>query len=81
MDSSEKNIIFSTEINKKKHGTQFGGIIFIESKKEKEKERIFKTHQNGSKFTSYLGELFFSKKLDLPQPVNILELYIYKILE
>ncbi len=82
LDSSGKNIIFSTEVNKKRIGAQFGGIILIESTKDKKKERkFFKTHQDGSKFTNYSGELYFSRSIDLAKPVNIKELYIYKILE
>jgi hypothetical protein len=81
LDSSEKNVIFSTEVNKKKLGAQFGGIISIKEK-EKEKERkFFKTHQDGSRFTNYSGELYFSRSIGLAKPVNIRELFIYKILE
>ena len=75
MDSSGNNIIFSIEVNKKKFGAQFGGIISIE-KKEKEKERkFFKTHQNESRFTNYSGTIYNSKSLSLAGPVNIRELF------
>ena len=76
LDSSGNNIIFSIEVNKKKFGAQFGGIISIE-KKEKEKERkFFKTHQNESRFTNYSDVIYDSKSISLAGPVNIRELLI-----
>ena len=79
LDSNE-NVVFSTFLGKKKFGIQFGGIITIESKQNKER-LFFKTHQNGSRFTNYTGVLFYSKSISLAKPVNIRELLIYKVLE
>ena len=50
LDSSGNNLIFSTEVNKKKFGDQFGGIISIEKKEKEKKRKFFKTHQDGSRF-------------------------------
>lgn len=73
--------VFDTSVSKKKFGAQFGGILSIKSNIGIEERRFFKTHQNGSRFTGFTGEMFFSKSVSLAQPVNIVELFVYKLLE
>ena len=79
LDSSGK-VVFSTKIEKKRSGVQFGGIIFVESKKDIEKQ-FFKTHQNGSKYTYISGTILYSRSISLAKPVNIREIFLYKIFE
>lgn len=79
LDSNEKDI-FSTELIKKNFGAQFGGIISIQSNNEK-KRLFFKTHQEGSRFTNFSGILYYSKSISFANPVNLRELFIYKVLE
>ena len=73
-------VVFSTKVNKKIFGAQFGGIISIESKQNKAR-KFFKTHQDGSRFTNFSGVLYNSRSISLAKPVNIRELFIYKVLE
>ena len=80
LDSSE-TVVFTTVVNKKKLGAQFGGIIEIESKQDGKKKLFFKTHQDGSRFTNFTGVLYNSRSISLPEPVNIREFFIYKVLE
>ena len=80
LDSNE-TVVFSTVVNKKRFGIQFGGIINIKMKQNKEERMFFKTHQNGSRFTNYSGVLYHSRSLSLAEPANIRELFIYKVLE
>ena len=80
LDSNE-TVVFSTVVNKKKFGTQFGGIIEIESKQDGKKKLFFKTHQDGSRFTNFSCALYNSRSISLAKPVNISELFIYKVLE
>ena len=77
---SNGTVVFSTMLNKKKFGAQFGGIISIESKQNKAR-KFFKTHQDGSRFTNFSGVLYNSRSISLAKPVNIRELFIYKVLE
>ena len=74
LDSSGNNLIFSTEVNKKKFGDQFGGIISIEKKEKEKKIKFFKTHQDGSRFINYSDVIYNSKSISLAGPVNIREL-------
>lgn len=74
LDSSGNNLIFSTEVDKKKFGDQFGGIISIEKKEKEKKIKFFKTHQDGSRFTNYSDVIYNSKSISLAGPVNIREL-------
>lgn len=67
-------------VDKKKFGVQFGGIISIESKQNKER-KFFKIHQDGSRFTNFSGVLYFSRSISLAKPVNIRQPFIYKVLE
>ena len=80
LDENEKPV-FDTSVSKKAFGAQFGGILSITTKEGTEEKRFFKTHQNGSRFTGFTGELFFSKSISVAQPVNIIELFVYKLLE
>lgn len=79
--NASDELVFDTSVSQKIHGAQFGGILSINPSTGVEEKRYFKTHQNGSRFTGFTGELYFSKSVSVAQPVNIIELFIYKLFE
>ncbi|MDR0615139.1 MAG: hypothetical protein LBF82_04200, partial [Lactobacillales bacterium] len=81
--AADNTIIFSTKVEKKAFGAQFGGIIskYVPGATESASRFFFKTHQDGSRFTGFTGTIFMSKEVSLAKPVNLRELFVYKVLE
>jgi len=77
-ESSDKPFIsfFATD---KPPSAQFGGQIITEGAESK--KWYFKTHQEGSKTESSTPVMYLSKSISSTHPVNIAELFVYKLLE
>ena len=69
----------SFHIETKLFGAQFGGRLITNGSESK--KWYFKTHQEGSRVESSTRIMYLSKSISLAKPVNINELFVYKILE
>lgn len=78
--NNNKQMIISTD--KKPHGSQFGLVLYEKNTDGDIINKFFlKTHQDGSRENFCSSDMFTSKTLATAKPVNLKELFLYKLLE
>lgn len=79
---SNDNKQMSISTTKKPYGSQFGLILHEKGKNDTDIGKYFiKTHQNGNRNEGYSSDIYTSKSLAEAEPVNLKELFVYRLLE